>query len=121
MDPSLFRVDWEVLAEILAAIVVLSFFIERALSLVFEHRAFVKHLGKNGIKEPIAFLVSLGVVKYWSFDALSILFHSDTTTWWGYAVTAAIVAGGSKASIKLFHDVIGAKSNAMKMAAKEAK
>ncbi len=121
-DPSLFRIDWEVLAEVLASIVVLSFFIERALSLVFEHRSFVKRLGQKGIKEPIAFLVSLGVVKYWGFDALSVIFHSDTTTWWGFIITAAIVAGGSKASIKLFHDVIGAKSRALKAAtAKESK
>lgn len=38
MDPALFRIDWEVLAEVLATIIVLSFFVERALSIVFEHR-----------------------------------------------------------------------------------
>lgn len=47
-DPSLFRIDWEVLAEVLAAIIVLSFFIERALSLLFEHRFFVKSLAQRG-------------------------------------------------------------------------
>lgn len=122
-DPSLFRLDWEVLAEVLAAIVVLSFFIERALSLLFEHRLFVKTLAQKGLKEPIAFLVSLAVVRYWNFDALSVIFHSDTATWWGYAITAAIVAGGSKASIKLFHDVMGTKSAALKQfqATKETK
>ena len=53
-DPSLFRMDWEVLAEVLAAIVVLSFFIERAL--LFEHRLFVKTLAQKSLKEPIAFV-----------------------------------------------------------------
>ena len=122
-DPSLFRMDWEVLAEVLAAIVALSFFIERALSLLFEHRLFVKSLAQKGLKEPIAFLVSLAVVRYWNFDALSVVFHSDTATWWGYAITAAIVAGGSKASIKLFHDVMGTKSAALRQfqATKETK
>lgn len=122
-DPSLFRIDWEVLAEVLAAIVVLSFFIERALSLLFEHRLFVKGLAQKGLKEPIAFVVSLLVVRYWNFDALSILFHSDTATWWGYIITAAIIAGGSKASIKLFHDVMGTKSAALRQfqATKEVK
>lgn len=48
--PSLFRIDWEVLAEVLAAIVVLFFFIERALSLLFEHRFFVKSLAQKGLK-----------------------------------------------------------------------
>ena len=74
-DPSLFRIDWEVLAEVLAAIVVLSFFIERALSLFFEYRFFVKTLAQKGLKEPIAFLVSLAVVRYWNFGALSVLLH----------------------------------------------
>jgi hypothetical protein len=32
MDPSLFRIDWDVLIEVLTAIIVLSFFVERALS-----------------------------------------------------------------------------------------
>ena len=123
MDPSLFRIDWEVLAEVLAAIVVLSFFIERALSLLFEHRFFVKTLAQRGLKEPIAFVVSLLVVRFWNFDALSVVFHSDAATWWGYAITAAIVAGGSKASIKLFHDVLDSKSAALKklQATKETK
>lgn len=31
-DPSLFRMDWEILAEVLAAIIVLSFFIGRSLA-----------------------------------------------------------------------------------------
>lgn len=66
------------MAEVLAAIVVLSFFIERALSLLFEHRLFVKQLAQKGLKEPIAFLVSLAVVRYWNFDALSVVFHADT-------------------------------------------
>lgn len=122
-DPSLFRIDWAVLSEVLAAIIVLSFFVERALSILFEHRFFVKTLAQKGLKEPIAFLVSFAVVRYWNFDALSIVFHADQATWWGYAITAAIVAGGSKASIKLFHDVMGSKSAALKQlqATKEAK
>lgn len=120
MDPSQFRIDWEVLTEVLISIIVLAFFIERALSIVFEHRWFVEKLGKSGLKEPIAFLVSLAIVRYWNFDALGIVFHADVTTWWGYLVTAAIVAGGSKASIKLFHDFLQVKSNAVREVAAKA-
>jgi len=116
MDPSQFRIDWEVLTEVLMSIIVLAFFVERALSIVFEHRLFVERLGQSGLKEPIAFLVSLAIVRYWNFDALGIVFHADVTTWWGYLVTAAIVAGGSKASIKLFHDLLQVKSNAARVA-----
>jgi hypothetical protein len=61
--------------------------------------------------------VSLAIVRYWNFDALGIVFHADVTTWWGYLVTAAIVAGGSKASIKLFHDLLQVKSKAVSEAA----
>lgn len=117
MDPSQFRIDWEVLTEILIAIVVLAFFIERALSIVFEHRWFVDKLGKRGLKEPVAFLVSLAIVRYWNFDAIGVVFHADTATWWGYLVTAAVVAGGSKASTKLFHDLLEVKSKAVREAA----
>lgn len=117
MDPSAFRIDWEVLSEVLISIIVLAFFIERALSVIFEHRWFVEKLGKSGLKEPIAFLVSLAIVRYWNFDALGVVFHADTTTWWGYLVTAAVVAGGSKASIKLFHGLLEVKSKAVREAA----
>ncbi len=113
MDPALFRIDWEVLAELLMTITVLAFFIERALSLVFEHRLFVAKLDKKGVKEPIAFVISLIVVRYWKFDALGILMHADRASIWGYLITAGIVAGGSKASIKLFQDLMKVKSSAV--------
>lgn len=113
MDPALFRIDWEVLAEVLTTIIVLSFFVERALSIVFEHRLFIKSLDEKGLKEPIALIASFAVVKLWNFDALSIVLNSDKTSWLGYLITAAVIAGGSKASIKLFHDVLKTKSAAL--------
>lgn len=116
MDPNLFRIDWDILFQILITIIVLAFFVERALSLVFEHRIYVAKLDKVGLKEPIAFLVSLAVIWYWQFDALSILLHADEASKWGYIITAAIVAGGSKASIALFHDLMNVKSKASKEA-----
>ena len=116
MDPALFRMDWDVVAEVLTTIIVLSFFVERALSLLFEHRYFVDSLNSKGIKEPIAFAVSYFVVATWQFDALSIILHGDETTIPGYLITAAIISGGSKASLKLFQDVFGAKSKAAQAA-----
>lgn len=113
MDPALFRIDWEVLTETLVTIIVLAFFVERALSLLFEHRVFVSRFDGKGIKEPISLLVSYGIVKYWNFDALSIILHGDKTSWIGYLVTAAVISGGSKASIKLFQDVLNVKSTAL--------
>ncbi len=40
-DPNLFRLDWERTIEVLAAIVLLSMLLERALSLVFESRLYI--------------------------------------------------------------------------------
>jgi hypothetical protein len=58
MDPSLFRIDWEVLAEAMAEIIVPSFFVERALSPAFEHRLYIERLDKTGLKGPIALALS---------------------------------------------------------------
>jgi hypothetical protein len=114
MDPALFRIDWDVLAELLVTIIVLAFFIERALSLLFEYRYFVLRFDKKGAKEPIALIVSIAIVAWLEFDSLAILFRLDAPTWWGYLITAAIVAGGSKASIALFQNVMNAKSTVMR-------
>jgi hypothetical protein len=114
VDPALFRIDFAVLAEVLITIIVLSFLVERALSLLFEHRLFVARFAARGVKEPIAFLTSLGVVAYWQFDAVGVILHADQASPWGYALTAGIIAGGSKASIKLFHDLMNVKSTAEK-------
>jgi len=111
MDPNLFAIDNERLMEVLFSIVVLSFFIERALALVFESRWLADKLSRRGLKEPISFVVSLLVVRFWDFDAFSVIFTKEKTQLWGHILTAAIVAGGSKASIKFFHG-LGAMSTA---------
>ncbi|MET0795125.1 MAG: hypothetical protein ABW061_26640 [Polyangiaceae bacterium] len=111
MSPQ-FVIDTERLFNVLIVIVIASFLIERALALVFENKWLVDRLSNRGLKEPIAFAVSLAVCKHWNFDAISVLFGKPTNQLWGYVVTGAIIAGGSKASLVLFHNVIGAMSNA---------
>jgi len=107
MDPNLFHVDWDRLMEVMAMVVVLSFILERALALLFEHRLFVLSFGaRGGIKEPIAFAVALMVCWKWDFDVLSVLLLSEQTTRVGTVVTAALIAGGSKASLRLFRDFL---------------
>lgn len=115
-----FSIDWDVLAQLLATIIVLAFFVERALAILFEHRWYVDHLKGKGLSEPIAFGVSFLAVRYWEFDALSVLFDKDEHFFLGYVITAAIVAGGSKASIKLFHDIFKAKSTALRQSESQA-
>jgi hypothetical protein len=132
MDPNLFHLDMERAGEVLIAIVLLSFFIERALAVLFESRPFIdrteegkfvvkmeniqpgdknhdkilKQKKKKGLKESISFIVSVAVC--WALHFAS----GDETTVLGYIVTGAIVAGGSKASIKLFKDWMGFRSSA---------
>lgn len=120
MDPNLFAVDWEQLAEGLAAIVALAFFVERALALVFENRHIRSLVTGRGVKELLAFGLAFSICSRADFDIIAILLHLPEPDWFGLTITAAVIAGGSKASIKLFHDVIGAKPQHMQDKAKNS-
>lgn len=123
MDPNYFFIDWERLGEVLITIIVFSFFLERALSPLFESRFFINRFKEKSLKELIAVICGFIICWLWKFDALSFVFPMEKTTIVGYIVTGSIIAGGSKASIKLFKDVMGVKSTgqALKDAEKEAK
>ena len=110
MDPNLFRLDWERTFEVLVAIILLAFFLERALALLFEHRVFLSRFDRKGLKEPIAFAGAFLVCWQWDFDAVSMIVLRETTTLLGQAITAGIIAGGSKAAVKLFRDIMGVRS-----------
>jgi len=112
MDPNLFRIDWERTGEVLTVIVVLSFLLERSLAPLFESRAFIKNFQGKNIKEIIAVGLGVAVCWYWQFDAISTILVTEKTTLFGEVVTGAIIAGGSKASVKLFRDILGWKSTA---------
>lgn len=115
MDPNLFHLDNERLIEVLVAIVVMAFFIERALSVLFESRFFINRWKNTGLKEPIAFLVAVLACWYWELDAVSIVFLKEKVTILGMVITGGIVAGGSKGSLKLFRDVLKLKSAAQQL------
>ena len=141
MDPNLFHLDWERTFEALVGIVVLSFLVERACALLFESRWWIRLMddkrvgeeptktapptppsvdkpvnlrpGRNyPLKELISFGLALAVCWWWKFDAVSIILLSEHTQIIGMVVTAAIVAGGSKASVALFHNVLKIRSSA---------
>ena len=111
-DPNLFHLDWDRTFEVLATIAVVAVMIERALSLIFENHRFVTALKETGLKELIAFGVSGFVCWHWNFDALSSILLTDRTSHLGELITAAVIAGGSKGSVKLFRDVLGIQSRA---------
>jgi hypothetical protein len=118
MDPNLFHLDWGRTFEALVGIVVLSFLIERALAVIFESRWYIGKIhGENqprgkGFKELIALAVSIAICIAWKFDAISIIFLSEKITIAGSIITGGVIAGGSKASIKLFKEMMGFMSDA---------
>ncbi len=112
MDPNLFHVDWERVFEVLVAIVILAFLLERALAVLFESKWFVDRLQGKNLKELIALVVGIAVCLFWDFDAVSMIFLKENVTVGGAVITGAIVAGGSKASIKLFRNLLGFMSDA---------
>ncbi|MCK4510791.1 hypothetical protein KAW64_03580 [bacterium] len=76
---------------------------------------------KYPLKELIGFVVALLICWVWDFDALSIVLLNDKTEVLGVVLTAAIVAGGSKAAIKFFHKVLKIGSSAYEEQAKLSK
>ena len=116
MDPNLFHLDWERVGEVLTAIIVLSFVLERALAVPFESRFFIKRFEGKGVKEWIAAGICVAVCIFWKFDAISMIILTDKTTVFGEIVTGCVIAGGSKASLKLFQDVMDVRSSAHEVA-----
>ncbi len=112
MDPNLFHMDWDRLIEVLATIVVMSILLERALAILFEWRPYVKKFDGKGTKQPVALVVAFLVCRFWEFDAISMIILQEQVTMFGQVVTAAIIAGGAKGSMKLFRDVMNWKSKA---------
>ncbi|HXH65962.1 MAG TPA: hypothetical protein VNI81_02095 [Candidatus Limnocylindrales bacterium] len=119
VDPNLFAIDWEQTGEVLVTIVVLAFFVERALALVFENQWYLEKLGASHVKELVAFLLSALVCVRWRIDALSVILHGDRMTFLGELLTAGVIAGGSKASLKLFRDVMGVENDQAKIERKK--
>jgi hypothetical protein len=131
MDPNLFHIDWERTIEALVGIIIVSFLVERACALLFESRWWIAKFEdarvvtpsadsntkllpghRYPLKEIISFLVALLICYFWQFDAVSIILLSEHTILIGIVITALVAAGGSKASIKLFHDALNIKSSA---------
>ncbi len=117
IDPNQFAMDWALLFEVLALIIVLAFVIERALAVFFESKLFVqfslvrKKDDKGDFKALIAFGLSAVLTTLCHLDLVALLMSHEHTSLFGELITAAVIAGGSKASIKLFKDILQVKSN----------
>jgi len=100
-----FHLDYGLLAEVFGALLLLAFVLERGLSVLFESDIYAK-LHNRGLKAPIAVLGAVLLCWQLHFDALGTIFHQEAVTWAGLIVTGLVIAGGSKAVIKLMHDVL---------------
>ncbi len=115
MDPNFIQMDWERTFDALMLVTVLAVIVERSLSVVFQNRIYIERVDRDGLKELIALALSITVCVAWKFDALGMIILSETTTTPGYIMTGAVIAGGSKGSLKLFQDVLGLQSSAYKV------
>lgn len=106
IDPNYFALDWNQASEVLGAVVLLSIVVERFLSLFFENEWYRQRLQDRHIKEPIALGTALVLCFSFKFDAVAVLLKQDSWTVIGTLLTAGVIAGGSKGSIKLFIDVM---------------
>lgn len=114
MDPNLFALDWDRTAEVLATIIVLAFMLERALAWLFELEWWVRSPRARSLRPYVTLVAAAGICWYLKFDAFSIILPQAKTNTIGYVVTAMVIAGGSKASIALFRDVMHAESTVSK-------
>ena len=99
--------------ELIIRVVLLSLFVERGLAVLFETRIALRVFESyHGGKSTIAFLVSWAACAIWDLDAPGLLLGEPTDPnfrYLGYFLTGAVVAGGSKASIRLFQDYLDVK------------
>lgn len=101
------QINTSIIFDSLMLLTILSILIERSLALVFEQKYIARFLKHKGLKEIIAFCICFSVCKLWNIDVISSMTSTEGTKMLGFILTAAAIAGGSKASIKLFQDVIG--------------
>lgn len=104
--------NWDRIFDVLILVTIVSMMVERALALFFESRLLIDKVSGKGNKEIICGLIGIAVCIHWKIDAMYVLAKAREATTPGMILTGLVVAGGSKASVKLFQDVMGIKSGA---------
>ncbi len=124
-DPNQFAINWATLFEMLALIIVLAFVVERAMAVVYESKPYVrfalnrKKAEKGDFKTLGAFIVSALVTILFQIDLVAVVLSHAHTSLVGELLTASVIAGGSKASIAIFRDILDVKSSDYDRAQKE--
>ena len=118
VDPSQYVLPWDTVFESLALVILLAFIVERVLAQFFETPRFIAYIErlkeqeKYSPKPLFASIISILITVIYKVDILAILVGLPQVSVMGCVVTGLLVAGGSKASIKLFRDFLDIKSNA---------
>ena len=122
VDPSQYVLPWDTVFESLTLVILLAFVVERVLAQFFETPRFIAYLerlekeDKFSPKPLFASVISIILTVIYKIDILAILVGLPQVSVVGCIVTGLLVAGGSKASIKLFRDFLDVKSNAYREA-----
>ena len=107
----------DIAAAVFIAVAVLAVFVERGLSLVFEHPWWIATGDRlKGSKEFVSFGLCYIICKNLGFDAISLVAGHPEAHTAGMLITAATIAGGTKGSAKLFVGLWDIKSNAARRA-----
>lgn len=132
--------SWDAFSETMLLLILASFVVERSLAVVFETRVYIRRFGtSNMIKPTIAVIYAMVFVAVVDINIVEVIRQSSdgasteySYSWTGGPATIAynllvitltgiFIAGGSKASVKLFHDVLEIKSKDEAMRTKEVK
>ena len=141
-DPSQYAMAWDAVLEVLMLVVLFAFAIERVLAQVFETPFFIRfdenfRKGRkkkysisdssrlqvikdarypgneeSSLKQVIASLMGILVAFLFRVDLFAVSVGWAEVSVFGCVLTGQVIAGGSKASIKLFQDVFNVKSSA---------
>jgi len=104
--------DWETVVNELIKVVLLAFFIERALAVIFDMERVEPALERRDLKPVIAMTVSIALCYGLKINVIGAMAAVDAPLagrleWLGFALTGLVVAGGSAGAVKLFQDVLG--------------
>ncbi len=106
----------DLLLHTLFLVPVLAFLVERVLAIIFESPIFIKWYedrklqSGSSVKPVVATILSVAVTLHCEIDLLMAIKQESVGNWFGYLMTGLLVSSGSKASIKLFRDVLNLRS-----------
>lgn len=96
--------NYEAALGALVTLLITAIIVERALSVLFGWRWWLKYFDGRGIKVPIAVAFSWAICAKYSFDAFAMAFEK-TNGAVGRFITAMFIAGGSKLVLSVIRQV----------------